>query len=234
MRLGIIGAMSVEVDLLTERMTQITRTEQAGMTFFQGQLEGVPAVVAQCGVGKVNAAMCVQILCDRFSVSHIINTGVAGCLCKDLDIGDFVIGKDAVYHDFDCSRINPDYLPGQVPGVPMRAFPADSRMIQLVVTAAESVSDGKCRIGTIASGDRFICTKAEKTAIIEDTGALCVEMEGAAIAQASWRNGIPFVVIRAMGDKADETAHVDSPTFEALTARRCAALTISVAQKWDI
>lgn len=228
-KLGIIGAMSIEVENLKSLMTGLTVSEKAGMEFYEGLLEGLPCVVVQCGVGKVNAAMCVQILCDCFAVTHIVNTGVAGSLCAQLDIGDFVISREAIYHDFDCSVINPNYTVGQVPGMSVRAFPADEMLIQLALQAAGQVYAGHCKIGTVASGDQFVCDKALKDRIISNTGALCTEMEGAAIAHAAWRNKVPFVVIRAISDKADDSAQMDYPTFEKIAAQRCAAVTQTLA-----
>ncbi len=229
-KLGIIGAMSIEVEKLKGLMTELTVTEKAGMEFYEGLLEQLPCVVVQCGVGKVNAAMCVQILCDCFGVTHIVNTGVAGSLCAELDIGDFVISKDAIYHDFDCSAINPNYTVGQVPGLPARSFAADQELIVLATTAAEQVYAGHSKLGTVASGDQFVCDKALKERIIANTGALCTEMEGAAIAHAAWRNGVPFVVIRAISDKADDSAQMDYPTFEKIAAERCSAVTRALAK----
>ena len=101
MKLGIIGAMRVEVETLRDHMEQPSEMPRASMTFYEGKLEGLDVVVVQCGVGKVNAAMCTQILCDCYGVTHIVNTGVAGSLCADLDIGDLVVSQDAMYHDFD-------------------------------------------------------------------------------------------------------------------------------------
>lgn len=229
-KLGIIGAMSIEVENLKGLMTELTVAEKAGMEFYEGLLEQLPCVVVQCGVGKVNAAMCVQILCDCFAVTHIVNTGVAGSLCAELDIGDFVISKDAIYHDFDCSVINPNYTVGQVPGLPVRSFAADQELIALAAAAAEQVYAGHSKLGTVASGDQFVCDKALKERIIANTGALCTEMEGAAIAHAAWRNGVPFVVIRAISDKADDSAQMDYPTFEKIAAERCSAVTRALAK----
>ncbi len=229
-KLGIIGAMTVEVETLKSQMQNLTQTEKAGMTFFEGELENLPVVVVVCGVGKVNAAMCVQVLCDCFGVTHIVNTGVAGSLCAELDIGDFVISKDAIYHDFDCSVINPNYTLGQVPGLPVRTFPADAELIEKALQAAQSLPSGKTMVGRVASGDQFIAEKTIKEKIIENTGALCTEMEGAAIAHTAWRNGVPFVIIRAISDKADNSAEMDFPTFEAIAAKSCAALTQKLAQ----
>lgn len=228
-KLGIIGAMTVEVETLKAKMTNLEIVERAGMTFYQGELEGLPAVVVVCGVGKVNAALCVQVLCDCFGVTHVVNTGVAGSLCAELDIGDFVISRDAMYHDFDCGTLN--YPVGQVPGLPVHRFVADELLIQGAQAAAEQVHSGHVHVGTVASGDQFICDKTVKRAIIENTGAICTEMEGAAIAHAAWKNGIPFVVIRAISDKADGSAEMDYPTFEAMAAHRCAAVTQALAKK---
>ena len=230
-KLGIIGAMDIEVENLKKLMTDLTVFEKAGMAFYEGQLEGLPCVVVQCGVGKVNAAMCVQILCDCFAVTHIVNTGVAGSLCAQLDIGDFVISREAIYHDFDCSVINPNYTVGQVPGLSVRSFPADEQLIQLALEAAEQIYAGHSQIGTVASGDQFVCDKSMKDCIIANTGALCTEMEGAAIAHTAWRNQIPFVVIRAISDKADDSAQMDYPTFEKIAAQRCSAVTQTLAAK---
>jgi len=230
-KLGVIGAMSVEVETLKSQMEELTVTKKADMTFFEGLLESLPAVVVECGVGKVNAALCVQILCDCYDVTHVVNTGVAGSLCAELDIGDFVISRDAMYHDFDCHAINPNYPVGQVPGLAVRAFPADEKLMNYAYAAAERVHAGHARIGRIASGDQFVSQKGMKESIIADTQALCTEMEGAAIAHAAWRNGVPFVVIRAISDKADDSAQMDYPTFEAIAAKRCAAVTQTLAKR---
>lgn len=221
-KLGIIGAMSIEIEALKGQMVQMTEKERAGMTFYEGKLENLSVVLVVCGVGKVNAAMCVQILSDYFGVSHIVNTGVAGSLCAELDIGDFVISEKAMYHDFDCHSLNPDYPVGQVPGLAVHAFPADEMLIELAYDAAQKVHSGHARKGVVASGDQFVCDKLQKAKIVSDTGAICTEMEGAAISHAAWRNGIPFVVIRAISDKADDSAQMDYPTFEALAAKHCA------------
>ena len=229
-KLGIIGAMTVEVETLRAKLQSLKTAEIAGMTFLEGSLLGLPVVVVQCGVGKVNAAMCVQALCDLFGVTHIVNTGVAGSLDAKLDIGDFVISREAMYHDFKCSAINPAYVVGQVPGLPVLAFPADASLVRVAFSAANGVCPGHAHIGMVASGDQFVSNKKQKQTIIEDTGALCTEMEGAAIAHCAWRNGVPFVVIRAISDKADDSAEMDYPTFEAIAAKRCADVTRAMAK----
>ena len=226
-KLGIIGAMTVEVETLKQQLSDLKISTRAGMEFYEGVLAGCPAVVVMCGVGKVNAAMCVQILCDCHGVTHIVNTGVAGSLCAELDIGDFVISQDAMYHDFTVAPLG--YEVGQVPGLPVRTFPADEMLMNAAMAAAQQVHPDHARIGRIASGDQFVAGKEQKMQIIADTGALCTEMEGAAIAHTAWRNGVPFVVIRAISDKADDSAEMDYPTFEAIAAKRCAAVTQTLA-----
>ena len=227
-KLGIIGAMDVEVATLKEKMQDITVTERASMVYCEGKLEGLDVVVVQSGIGKVNAAMCTQILCDCFGVTHILNTGIAGSLCADLDIADMVISEDVIHHDFDLRFWGRPV--GQVPGMDVTAFPADEALKKLALEAAEAVNAGHNRTGRIASGDQFICSKEQKNTIIENTGALCAEMEGASIAHTAYRNGIPFVIIRAISDKADDSADMDYPTFERIAAHRCANVTSRLAK----
>ena len=228
MKLGVIGAMEQEVETLLEQMENKSACVKAGSTFYEGKLTGLDAVVVQCGIGKVNAALCVQILCDCFAVTHVVNTGIAGSLCADLDIGDLVISRDAMYHDFDCVHFG--YPMGKVPGMDVVAFPADEMLTDLAYAAAEAVNPGHTQRGRVASGDKFVAEQAVKDAIIDITGALCTEMEGAAIAQTAYRNGIPFVIIRAISDKADNSAEMDYPTFERIAAHRCAAVTMRLAE----
>ena len=230
MKLGIIGAMDVEVATLKENMENKTETIIAGSVYVEGILEGLPVVVVQCGVGKVNAALCVQVLCDCFDVTHIVNTGVAGSLNARLDIGDFVISSEAIYHDFDCHVINPNYSVGQVPGMAVRAFPSDEMLTKLAYTTADTLCPGHAHIGIVASGDQFVCNKQQKENIVKNTNALCTEMEGAAISHAAYRNNIPVVVIRAISDKADDSAQMDYPTFETIAAKQCADVVRTMAR----
>lgn len=227
MKLGIIGAMDVEVATLKEKMEAVTVAVHAGSAYYEGRLEGCPAVVVQCGVGKINAAICAQILINLYHVTHIVNTGIAGSLCADLDIGDLVISRDAIHHDFDLRFWGRPV--GQVPGMDVIAFPADAALMDAAFAAAEGENPGHTRFGRVASGDQFICSKEQKDTIIANTGATCAEMEGASIAHTAYRNGIPFVIIRAISDKADDSAEMDYPTFEAIAANRCANVTSRLA-----
>ena len=227
-KLGIIGAMAVEIETLKDAMQNVKTSCRTGMEFYEGKLEGLEVVVVQCGIGKVNAAMCAQILCDQFGVTHLVNTGIAGSLCAQLDIADLVVSRDAIYHDFDLRFW--DRPIGQVPGMGVTAFPADDTLIETAFAAAESVNPGHNRIGRVASGDQFICSKEQKQRIIADTEAICAEMEGAAIAHTAYRNGVPFVILRAISDKADDSAEMDYSTFETLAAQRCAKVVMTMAK----
>ena len=228
MKLGIIGAMAVEVEQLKGKMENLAVKHHAGMAFYDGVLEGVDAVVVQCGVGKVNAAMCAQILCSVFGVTHLVNTGIAGSLSAQLDIGDLVVSRDAMYHDMDCAHFG--YEMGKVPGMDVVAFPADETLIGYAYDAAEAVNPGHAKIGRVASGDQFVAEKALKEKIIANTCGICTEMEGAAIAQTAYRNQVPFVILRAISDKADDSAEMDYPTFERIAAHRCADVTMHLAK----
>lgn len=227
MKLGIIGAMEQEVETLLGLLENKREAVHTGSTYYEGSLDGMDVVVVQCGIGKVNAALCVQVLCDCYGVTHVVNTGIAGSLCAELDIGDLVISTDAMYHDVDCVHFG--YTMGQMPGMPV-TYEADKKMAELAFAAAEAVNPGHTRMGRVASGDQFVAVKELKEKIIAVTGALCTEMEGTAIAQAAYRNEIPFVIIRAISDKADDSAEMDYPTFERIAAHRCAEITRKFAE----
>ena len=231
-KLGIIGAMELEVETLLAQMENKSAEVVAGSTFYEGQLSGLDVVVVQCGIGKVNAALCVQILCTKFGITHAVNTGIAGSLCAELDIGDLVVSRDAMYHDFDCVHFGYPY--GKVPGMDVVSFPANETMIKLAFDAANGIHPGHVTVGRVASGDQFVAEQTLKNKIISNTQALCTEMEGAAIAQTAYRNGIPFVILRAISDKADNSAEMDYPTFEKQAAHRCAAVTVALAAALNV
>lgn len=222
-KIGIIGAMELEVEELKSTMQSATITKKAGMEFWEGSLNGQNVVVVKSGIGKVNAALCVQILADLFQVTHIINTGVAGSLDASLDIGDIVISKDAIHHDVDVQVFG--YPLGEVPQLGVRAFEADATLIQLAKTACEIANPGlKTKIGRVVSGDQFISSKEIKEKLIQEFQADCTEMEGASIAHGAYLNQIPFVIIRAISDKADDSAEMDYPSFERAAAKHSARL----------
>ena len=222
-KIGIIGAMELEVAVLKEKLQDCRITEKARMEFCEGSLNGVSVVVVRCGIGKVNAALCVQILADLFDVTHIINTGVAGSLNAGLDIGDILVSVDAIQHDFDVHVFG--YARGELASMGIREFRADETMARLALeTCAEVNPEIHAKLGRVVSGDQFICDAAVKEDLIREFAADCAEMEGAAIAHGAYLNGIPFLVVRAISDKADGSAEMDYPTFERAAALHSAKL----------
>lgn len=223
-KIGIIGAMELEVETLKATMTVNNKLTKAGMEFYEGTLGSANVVVVRSGIGKVNAAICVQILADIFRVTHVINTGIAGSLNAALDIGDILISRDVIHHDMDVTIFG--YAPGEVPQMGTREFPADENMVRLAAAACEQLNPTvHTMTGRVVSGDQFISSKDVKTRLIETFQGDCAEMEGAAIAHAAYLNKIPFVIIRAISDKADDSAEMDYPTFERQAAHNCALLT---------
>lgn len=222
-KIGIIGAMELEVEALKAKMKVSRKEEKASMEFWEGTLNDTDVVIVQSGIGKVNAAICTQILCDLFDVTHIINTGVAGSLKNEINIGDIVVSTDALHHDVDVRVFG--YPLGEVPQVGCLAFAADEHLVQLAVSCCREVNpEIDVYQGRVLSGDQFISDKQVKDKIIENFQGFCVEMEGAPIAQTSYLNHVPFVIIRAISDKADDSAEMDYPTFEKAAAAHSAAL----------
>ena len=219
MRIAIIGAMVSEVELLRERIEGRTTSDHAGKEFYTGTLGGADVVLTACGVGKVAAASRTQALIDHFSPTHIIFTGIAGSLDARIDIGDVVVSTDCVQYDMSVSVF--DYPLGLVPGFEKIGFDADEKLRALAV---ESVRAATPEVGVfegrIATGDQFVASSEQKTFIHDTFDALCCEMEGAAVAQVAVQCGIPFVVIRAISDKANDDSAVDYPAFEVIASHQ--------------
>ena len=213
MTIGIIGAMEEEVAVLKQEMDIEETVDYASMQFCKGTLCGKNVVIVRSGIGKVNAAICAQILADKFNVDVLINTGIAGSLDAAIDIGDMVISTDLVEHDMDATIFG-DPL-GQVPRMDTFSFPAEKDLIEKAVAANEEANpDIKTFTGRIVSGDQFVSSAEVKEKLVKNFGAKCTEMEGAAIAHAAYLNKISCVIIRAISDKADNSATMDYPTFE--------------------
>ena len=212
---GIIGAMESEVNAIYAQMENKEIVEYNGIKFYKGALYGKDVVVIQCGIGKVNAALCTQLLILKFGVDKVVNTGIAGATGTDLNIYDFVVSTETVYHDFDTQFFG--YKLGQVPGLP-ETFKADEKLVESVVSAfnnSKLSSEHKIRTGLIASGDQFIAGGEKKNFIVSNFHPLCVEMEGCAVAHACYKNNVPFVVVRCMSDCADDTVQVRYDEAEA-------------------
>lgn len=229
-KIGIIGAMDLEVDALKAKLTDVRITTKARMDFYEGLLNDTPVVVVRCGIGKVNASLCVQILADLFGVTHVINTGVAGSLNTELDIGDILVSREAIHHDVDATIFG--YAPGEVPQLGVREFQADAAMAELAVETCKAVNpDINVKMGRVVSGDQFISDSAVKDRLIALFQGDCTEMEGASIAQGAYLNNIPFLVVRAISDKADGSAEMDYPTFEREAALHSAKLVEALVAK---
>ena len=228
--IGIIGAMDEEVAILKESMEVQDTLERAGMTFVKGIMSGKEVVVVRSGIGKVNMGICAQILIDCFGVDTLINTGVAGSLDADINIGDIVISTDAVQHDMDVSMLGDPV--GQIPRMDTFSFPADEKLVKLAVEVNKEVNpDIQTFTGRVLSGDQFISDKDKKKWLIETFGASCTEMEGAAIAQAAYLNGIPYLVIRAISDKADDSAGMDYAVFEEQAIKHSVRLLLEMVSR---
>ncbi|MBQ4284716.1 MAG: 5'-methylthioadenosine/adenosylhomocysteine nucleosidase [Lachnospira sp.] len=211
--IGIIGAMDEEVEQIVEAMSVERVETKAQMKFMAGKLAGKDVVIVRSGIGKVNAAVCTQILVDDFNVDYVINTGIAGSLKAEIDIADVVISSDVLHHDMDATGFG--YALGQIPRMDTLSFEADARLIALAKEACAKVVPGiGTHVGRVVSGDQFISDKAVKERISGNFDGFCTEMEGAAIAQAAYLNKVPFVILRAISDKADDSATMDYPTFE--------------------
>lgn len=228
--IGVIGAMDEEVSRLKEKM-QVKKVEKkAGMEFFEGELAGKDVVIVRSGIGKVNAGICTQILVDDFGVEAVINTGVAGSLKNEINIGDIVLSTDALQHDMDATGFG--YEHGVIPRMEQSTFVADKKLVELAKQVNEEVnSDIGTFVGRVVSGDQFISDKAKKDWLVQKFGGYCTEMEGAAIAQAAYLNEIPFLIIRAISDKADNSAEMDYGEFEAKAIEHTVKLVTSMMEK---
>ena len=210
--IGIIGAMEEEVAELKKDMQIDETIEQAGMVFCKGSLGGKDVVIVRSGIGKVNAGICAQILVDRFGVDTLINTGIAGSLDAQIDIGDMVISTDALHHDMDATIFGDPA--GQIPRMDTLSFPADEKLVKKAVAANEKAyPDIQTFTGRVLSGDQFISGKEKKEYLVKTFDGKCAEMEGAAMAQTAYLNKVSYVIIRAISDKADNSATMDYPEF---------------------
>ena len=227
MKYGIIGAMDLETKLLIEEMNDAVESTIAGMTFYKGTLKSVDAVVVTSGVGKVNAAACAQILITHFGVDHLINTGVSGAIHHELEVGDIVISTDCMEHDFDVTTFGYKY--GIIPRMASSVFVADEVLVERAYRASQiEVKDHKTLKGRIVSGDQFVSSKERKDFILEHFDAYTTEMEGAAIAHVAALNQVPFVIIRAMSDKADGSAHVSFDEFAVTAAHHSSHIVLNM------
>lgn len=229
-KIGIIGAMEEEVNLLKGQMQNAAIRTIASMEFCNGIFHGKEVVVVRCGIGKVNAAVCTQILADLYQIDAVINTGVAGSLRNEIDIADIVLSTDTQQHDVDATGFG--YGLGIIPRMECSIFQADKQLINLAKeVCAQVIPDVGVHTGRIVSGDQFISDSGKKDWLVENFDGYCTEMEGAAIAQAAHLNQIPFLIIRAISDKADHSAEMAYSEFEDLAIRNTVKLLTGLVEK---
>ncbi len=231
-KIGIIGAMEEEVNILKNKMQEVKVLQIAGMEFHEGSMSGKPLVVVRSGIGKVNAAVCTQILIDRFHVDAVVNTGVAGSLRNEIEIADLVLSKDALQHDMDATGFG--YEVGMIPLMEQSIFPGDPELIRLAEEVCRTqIGEIGVHTGRVVSGDQFISDPKKKEWLVSTFGGYCTEMEGAAIAQAAYLNEKPFLIIRAISDKADHTAEMTYSEFEALAISSTVKLLTGLISRYE-
>lgn len=201
--IGIIGAMEEEIENIKPYIDIISTKNIVGLDFYMGKMGGNNVVLVRSGIGKVNAAVCSQVLIDLYAVDYIINVGVAGAINKDLKIGDVVIATDTMHHDMDTTYFGDDI--GIIPRMEESDFKADNELIEIALKSSSDVLENNNVVtGRIVSGDQFLCDIEKKNKIWSHFKASCVDMESAAIGQACYLNKIPFCIIRSISDNSDE------------------------------
>ncbi len=213
--IGIIGAMDIEVEKIKAFLTDTKTETVSGVNFVCGKFGDKDVVVAKCGVGKVFAGLCAEAMILKYQPELIINVGVAGCLDETLKIGDIVIADSVCQHDMDTSPLGDPV--GMLSDINIIKISADNKACKLFCECAEEL-DLPYSVGTIASGDQFVSSFDKKKFIIDNFGAKSCEMEGGAIGHVCFVNNVPFAVLRAMSDGADDGAKMDFPTFAKLAA----------------
>lgn len=222
-KIGIIGAMDEEVHIIKNQMQDVVVKSIASMEFYEGKLKGKEVVVVRCGIGKVNAAVCTQILADLFQVDAVINTGVAGSLRNEINIADIVLSTDTQQHDVDATGFG--YPVGVIPRMEQSIFKADEQLLaHAKEVCTEVIPEVGVHTGRIVSGDQFISDTEKKAWLTQNFDGYCTEMEGAAIAHTAFLNGIPFLIIRAISDKADHSAEMTYQEFEELAIKNTVKL----------
>lgn len=217
MTLGIIGAMSEELEILLDDMDLQEQKIIANMSFSKGTLWGKNVVAVVCGIGKVNAAICTQILISEYHIDKIVNVGVAGGIHKDIYPGDIVIAENLVEHDMDTTSFGDPH--GQIPRMDVFDFKCDTKLVALAKSACTDLEELNTFVGRIVSGDQFIANVEKIKWLEKEFSALACEMEGASIAHTCHLSNVPFVVIRSISDNANNGAHLDFEKFTPIAVK---------------
>lgn len=220
-RIGIITAMAEEFTVIEELMKNIEVIEKYNLKFYCGSINEKKVVLVECGVGKVNSARATQMMLDIFDIEYMINVGVAGSLNNNLEIGDIVIGKKLVQHDFDITAAG--HPKGYISKEIGKELFSDSKLVKECENIIKNdLKEVNAKIGTIATGDVFCQEVALKDEIVKEFNADCVEMEGAAIAQVAYLSNTPFIIIRSISDSPNEENQIDFNKYLKMAASRCA------------
>lgn len=229
MRIGIIGAMDIEVQALKEMMDNPQVEKISSVEFYSGKIMNIDTVVAVAGVGKVNAAVCAQTMILKYAPDYIINTGVAGGLSPELEIGDIAVADKVCEHDMDTSPVGDEL--GFITGINKVYMECDKDIVKLMYDAANAVDDIKAISGTVASGDQFIASDAQRNFIKENFNAIAAEMEGASIGHVCTMNGVKFGVLRAISDGANSDSVIDFPTFTKMAVKNTVEIIKNMFEK---
>ena len=222
--IAIIAAEDKEVESICEIMSDVSLERLFDVDIYKGKISDKNCLVVKSGVGKVNAGRTAQVIIDKFDVEYVINTGSAGATSADLKIGDIVVGDLLVQHDFDVTAFGREK--GFIPNVG-KFIESDFSLVEKFKKSATLLGID-CQRGTIASGDRFISTMTDKIKIAEEFGALCVEMEGAAVAHVCKLCAVPFIVVRSVSDCLSGDAKVDFEEYLLVASKMCAAIVYNV------
>lgn len=230
-KVGIIVAMEEEEEAILNIMNNIEEKDEYEVTFKIGQIGKTKVIVVKCGVGKVNAARVTQILIDKFNVEYVINVGSAGALNPLLNIGDIVIGEKLIQHDFDITAF--DHAKGYIPNVGVY-LDSDEYLLRIANEVSKEFTDIGFHNGVIASGDIFCTSDKMSQKINQKFKALCVDMEGASIAQVAYLSGIPFLVVRSISDIPNNNNRITYEEFLESSSRLVAKFLISMLEKISI
>ncbi|MCQ2974845.1 MAG: 5'-methylthioadenosine/adenosylhomocysteine nucleosidase [Bacteroidales bacterium] len=228
-KIAIIGALESEVKLLKDELSNLETIEIAGNQYFSGMINNTNIVLTKCGIGKVSASICTQIMITKFNPDYVINTGCAGAIDKNLKIGDFVISKSAIEWDIDIQAIG--FPRGYISALNQVEINADEYLIKQL----EKVFSNQNKLikGLIVSGDQFISTNQQRELILNSfPKALCAEMEGASVAHVCAQNQVPFCIIRCMSDTADGNSGVNYEEFSAIAGEKSAKILIEMLKGW--
>lgn len=231
MRIGIIGAMEEEVDILRHQLNGMETKAIAGCEFYHGTLHDVDVVLVKSGIGKVNAAIATTLLNELYTPTYVINTGSAGGFHHELAVGDIVVSSEVRYHDVDATVFGYEY--GQVPQMPANYVP-DEQLVEVAIKSAEKIDDIHVTKGLITTSDSFM-DSADRVQFVKEKfpSIYAAEMEAGAIAQTCYRFNIPFVVIRALSDIAgkDNDTHQTYEQFLEKAGRHSATLVINMIEE---